>query len=194
MTLRSALIAGPLALLLATAALAAPPVPLDMTAAVGPPAPTPPRPGKVPPCRLFIAGIEDKRSDTSNMGSLGNTMVLSTDAPGWVRSGLVTLQGDARWTIADKAENADLILNVEILKSYFIFVSTSKNSSVVLRVRYSHAGGDLGQAIYRGNKTAMNWAGTKSETAGLLNGALLDTVAQMDGDLAKGCAAAKAAG
>ena len=197
MTLRAALIAGPLALLLAVAspaatALAAPPVPFDINASVGPPAPTPPRPGKVPPCRLYIAGIEDRRADPTSMGYMESRMVLSSDAPGWVRTGLITLQGDARWAFADKAENADLVLNVEIVKSYIFAVSTSKAASVVLRVRYSYAGGELGQNIYRGGKEAVNWAGTKSETSGLLNQALLEAVTLMQGDLAKGCSAARA--
>ncbi|MDB5471170.1 MAG: hypothetical protein JWR84_2730 [Caulobacter sp.] len=197
MTLRSALIAGSLALALAVAGpaagvLAAPAPPLDMTAAMGPPAPTPPRPGKVPACRLFIAGVEDKRSDTATMGYMGMGMVLSSDAPGWVRSGLITLQGDARWTFAATAEDADLVLNVEILKSYIFAVSTSKAASVVLRIRYSQAGAPLGENLYRGGKEAINWAGGKGESQGLLNQALMETVALTKADLAKGCSAAKA--
>ena len=197
MTTRSNAVAGPLALLLALACPAAgvlagePYVPLDMTAAMGLEAPTPPKPGKVPPCRLHIAAITDKRPDSS-MGYMGRGVVMSSDAAGWVRSGLVTLQGDARWLLADQPQDADLILEVEILKSYIFPVTSSKSASLVLRIRYSHAGGPLGEAIYRGHRESLNWAGTKEETAGLLNRALATTVEMTKADLVKGCAAAKA--
>ena len=137
MTIRAQAAAGSLALLLAlacpltavTAAEKTPYVPLDMTAALGPPAPVPPKPGKAgPPCRLHIAAVVDKRPDPT-MGYLGRGVIQSTDAPGWVRAGLVTLQGDARWSMADRPEDADLVLEVEILKSYLYPVTTSMAAS-----------------------------------------------------------------
>lgn len=196
MTTRLPAFALSLLLALAAAPVGAadkPYVPLDMTAAMGPPAPTPPKPGKTtpPPCRLHISGITDKRSDPS-MGFMGRGVVQSSDTPGWIRSGLVTLQGDPRWSFADRPEDADLVLEVEILKSYIFPVTTSKSATIVLRIRYSHAGGPLGENIYRGARDAVNWAGTKEETAGLLNRALLAAVDLVKADLSKGCTAARA--
>ena len=191
----AARIAGAIALCLALSApavAAEPYVPLDMTAAMGPPAPTPPKQGKLgPPCRLHIAGITDTRPDPT-MGYMGRGVVMASDAPGWIRSGLVTLRGDARWSLVDRPEDADMVLEVEILKSYIFPVTTSKSASVVLRIRYSHSGGPLGENIYRGARDSVNWAGTKEETAGLLNRALLAAVDLTKADLVKGCAAARA--
>jgi hypothetical protein len=195
MTLRRIALAAPLVLALLSPAapvLAGDYVPLDMTAAMYPPAPPPAKPGKVPACRLHIAGIVDKRPETT-MGFMGRGMVLSSDAAGWVRAGFTDLQGDPRWTFADTPEDADLILDVEIIKSYIFPVTTSKSANVVLRIRYSHAGGPLGENIYRGHRAAVNWAGTKEETAGLLNRALATTVELTRVDLMTGCSAAKAA-
>lgn len=194
---RTAAVAGPLALLLALACPAAgfsaePYVPLDLTAAKGPPAPVPPPPGKGgPPCRLHIAGVVDKRPDPT-MGYASGGVVQSTDAAGWVRAGLVTLQGDARWALADKPEDADLVLEVEILKSYVYPVTTSMAASVVLRVRYSRAGAPLGENIYRGADDRVNWVGAKGEAWSLMNRTLLAAVNLAKPDLVKQCAAARA--
>jgi hypothetical protein len=118
-------------------------------------------------------------------------MVMSSDAPGWVRTGLVTLQGDRRWSLADRPEDADVILEVEIVKAYIFPVTSQKSANLVLRVRYSHAGGPLGENIYRGHRESVNWAGTREETQGLLNRGLATTVDLMKADLMKGCTAAR---
>lgn len=172
---------------------AAPKLYLDMNASTGiaAPAPATRREKDPPPCRLYIAGVADKRPDTTTMGYMGG-MVTSSDAAGWVRTGLVTLQADRRWTLAERPEDADVIFDVEILKGYIFPVTTSKSANLVLRVRYSQAGGPLGENVYRGHRESVNWASTREETQGLLNRALDTTVHLMKADLVKGCAAARA--
>lgn len=193
MNTRSRLLAAPLALALAVSAggaLAAPPVPLDINASVGPPAPS--APAKTNPCRVYIAGVNDLRSDKATMGYMSFGMVTSSDGPGWVMRGLKGLDGDARFALVDSADKAEVVMNVELLKSYVLAVNMTKAATVVFRVRYSGGDKSLGDNLYRGTKDALNWAGTKSETLGAMNLALAETVDQTKADLAKGCAAVRA--
>ncbi|HYE45407.1 MAG TPA: hypothetical protein VEA44_06500 [Caulobacter sp.] len=193
MKTRNRLLAASLAVAIAaagsTGAMAAPPVPLDITAASGPAAPA--IPAKTNPCRIHIAALNDLRSDKTTMGYMSFGMVTSSDGPGWIRSGLKGLDGDARFALVDSPEKAEVVMNVELLKSYVLAVNMTKAATVVFRVRYNGGERSLGDNLYRGTKDAVNWAGTKSETLGAMNLALVEAVNQTKADLVKACAAVR---
>jgi len=53
--------------------------------------------------------------------------------------------------------------DVTLVKAYMEGLATSKNSTVVLRVRYGRAGEAIGDATFRGDHTDVNWGSGDGE-------------------------------
>lgn len=165
----------------------------------GPKAATPAKPARpkkgakaFPPCRLFIGEIKDLRTDPGTMGAVGS-MVYVDDMDGWVRTGFQRLVADNRFTLVETAEEAEVALKVDLIKSYiYAGNGMSKAATVVVRVHYTAGDWALGENVYRGGKSSVNWVGTSSESIGSLNISLLEAVEASKPDLLKGCLAVRA--
>jgi hypothetical protein len=140
-------------------------------------------------CRVFVATVKDMRGDTQSMGTILARPVRNADSAGWVRSGLLSLDHDKRIHMADSAQSADITLDAEILKAYVMAITTQKTANVVLRIRYTRAGGAPEEQIYRGALNDVDWIGGDDETQGALNDALTQVVTAVAGDTIKRCKA-----
>ena len=144
--------------------------------------------GAAPPaCKVSIGEVVDARSDTQSMGRFGGRYVRHEDTVGWLRSGLETLSHDKRLNFVG-AENGDsLMLHISLLKAYMEGLATSKNATVVLRVRYVHGGATVSENTYRGDLTDVNWGSGDGEARDSLNIALQEALHAVDADLAARC-------
>lgn len=142
----------------------------------------------LPTCRVSIGEAVDARADTQSMGRFGGRYVRRDDTVGWVRSGVETLARDKRLEFVGAADVGDgVVLNVTLVKAYMEGLATSKNSTVVLRVRYGRAGETIGDATFRGDHTDVNWGSGDGEARDSLNIALQEALAAIDTDLFARC-------
>lgn len=139
------------------------------------------------PCRIRIAQVSDKRTVKESMGNLGVRQVRSPDPAAWLKSGLETLGRDPGLQIVD--EQSDLDLDVELLKSYMLTITTDKSANVVVRVRYSRNGAALGEQVIRGTRTGWNWSNGSGEAEGAFDDALGDLLNMLDQDVESRCTA-----
>ncbi len=145
--------------------------------------------GKAPAtCRVSIGEVVDARSDTQSMGRFGGRYVRRDDTVGWVRSGLETLARDKRFEFVSAAEAGDgVVIHATLAKAYMEGLATSKNATVVLRVRYERTGETIGENTFRGDYTDVNWGSGDGEARDSLNIALQEALAAIDADLFARC-------
>ncbi len=154
-------------------------------------APAGPLPGA---CKVRLLPVHDTRADPTTMGSIGGKPVQSPDGPSWVMLALQTLGQDNHINlVAGDATDADIDVNVDLLKAYVISLTMSKSANVVVRAHYSHGANPPEDVVYRGVETGTNWASTQSESRGALGAALSQIVTQVHADVLQRCGAAKAA-
>ncbi len=147
-----------------------------------------PRNTATPPvCSVRIGEVADVSADMS-MGHLGDIPLRGDDKIGWLRSGFEMLALDKRFAMTDTADTGDgFVLNVTLLKSYLESHTTSKSSTVVVRVGYVRAGEPAGEKTFRGDQTDINWTGGMNEASDSLNRALREVIAQAHDDLLARC-------
>jgi len=136
-------------------------------------------------CRVRLAEFHDELTDPGTMGSIGFRPIRA-DTAAWVRSGLGTLARDPRIQFVDGGQ-ADLDLNVSLLKAYMISITTEKSANVVLRIRYTRPDASSDEQVYRGVDTGLDWAGTTDETQGALDDALAEALASIQRDVLARC-------
>ena len=180
------------ALAFAAAALAAcSTAPIGLSSQFDPPSRASYASGKPPAlpaelCRVQIAHFTDMRPDSQTMGAMG-AHTVQADTGAWVRSGLESLARDSRIRFVGTASEADLSIDVELLKAYVMTITVDKASNVALRIRYSRNGAPQGDALYRGTDTDVNWANGDGETQETLNRALANLLEDVDRDLLARC-------
>lgn len=138
-------------------------------------------------CRVRIASVRDTRGDPGSVGNLAGLAVHFTDTAGWVGSALDSLGRDPAIRIVTDGSEPDLVLDVEIVKTYVATITTEKTARVVLRVHASGQGVTARDAYYSGSDTSPNWIGSRAETEGALNDALTNAVRQIDRDVVTWC-------
>ena len=143
------------------------------------------KPGGV--CRLRIASVRDTRVDPGSVGSMGPVAVHFADTAGWIGSALNSLARDPAIRIVTDYSQADLVLDVEIVKAYISTITTEKTAKVVLHVRTSGRGVTARDDYYSGSDMSLNWVGGRAETEGALNDALTNAVRQIDRDVVTWC-------
>lgn len=144
-------------------------------------------------CRIHIGDVTDKRTEKDTLGQIGDRVIRDADPAAWLRSGLLTLDRDKRIAIADSAKDADLDLDVDLLKAYIISITSDKSANVVVRVRYSRGGADAGERVIRGTETGWNWNNGAGEVKTALDDALEDLLKSLAQDVETRCAAPRAA-
>ena len=106
-------------------------------------------------------------------------------SPDWLQ---ILPARDKRLEFVGAADVGDgVVLNVTLVKAYMEGLATSKNSTVVLRVRYGRAGEAIGDATFRGDHTDVNWGSGDGEARDSLNIALQEALAAIDTDLFARC-------
>ncbi len=148
-----------------------------------------PRKANTPPvCSASVGDVTDARSDTQTMGHLGGRFVKHDDTIGWLRSGFETLSMDKRIRMVEAANVGDgFVLNVALLKSYMESPAMAKSATVVVRVSYAKSGTPIGEKIFRGDHTEVNWGSGDNEARDSLNRALQEVIAQTHDDLLERC-------
>lgn len=142
-------------------------------------------PARLVPCHILLASVTDLREDPQAAGVFGNRFVHAEDAPAWLRSGLLSIS-----RVSDQpADDADVVINVELLKLYILTINEAKSANVVIRIHFSGPRGAPEERIYRGAFTSLNWTGAGDEARGALDTALSRALASVDRDLQTRCAA-----
>ena len=147
---------------------------------------------KVAPCRVQIASVEDKRSNSETMGELSYRPIHASDVVGWVRSGFQSLERDPRLALVQPGSPGapELTLHVELDKAYVNSAAgMSKAADVVVRVRYGRNEEPETEQWYRGEYTGVNWAASTGETEAALNSAFEQLLKDVDNDIVSRCAA-----
>lgn len=137
-------------------------------------------------CRIRIAQFVDMRPDSQSMGAIG-VRTVHADTGAWVRSGIESLARDPRIQFVGATSEADLSIDVELLKAYVMSMTVDKSSNVALRIRYARKGAAQGDALYRGTDTDVNWANGDGETQQSLNRALANLLEDVDQDILARC-------
>jgi hypothetical protein len=137
-------------------------------------------------CRIQIAHFTDMRPDSQTMGAMG-VRTVRADTGAWVRSGIESLARDSRIRFVSAPSEADLSIDVELLKAYVMTITVDKSSNVAVRIRYFRKGTPQGDALYRGTDTDVNWANGDDETQEALNRALANMLEDVDRDLLARC-------
>jgi hypothetical protein len=151
--------------------------------------------GPADTCRIRLGDVLDARADPQDLGDIGGRPIHQADQIAWLRSGLMSLNRDSRIQIVDAAatEKPDLEVSVELLKAYVISITSDKSTNVVLRIRYARQGAALGEQIYRGTDTGVNWISGGDETQASLDYALAQILGDVDRDILARCDAEKTA-
>jgi hypothetical protein len=134
-------------------------------------------------CGLQLASVRDLRADPPSLGNIGPREVRADDFAAWVRGGL---DGGLR---KPAAAAAPVSIDAEILKAYVHWLAISKSADIVLRVRFSRDNQVVGEKVYRGANTAMNWASGDDEIRWALAEALAALVVQVNADAPGYCPA-----
>ena len=155
-------------------------------------------------CTLYLAGIEDVRSNKADMGHL--TVMLPTvhatprsvqslrsgDALPWVRAalqsagrhGVQTVAGMPASPTGARQVSADVALRLAHAWS----TGLNLVSHVVLKVNYRMPGGELVSRQYHGMGTRTNWTSANGEFMSVLNLGIEEAVRGMAVDAAQLCA------
>lgn len=126
-------------------------------------------------CGLQVASVKDLRADLTSLGNLGPREVRADDFAGWVRGGL-------DHGLRKPGPAAVVSIDAEILVAYVHGLASTKSADIVLRMRYSRDHQPVGEKVYRGASTAMNWDSSEHEIRNALAEALAALVVQVSAD------------
>ena len=139
-------------------------------------------------CRIGLAAIRDSRLDPGSMGSIAYRTLRMPDSAAWFRAGFLALNRDPRLKLSEGMQNADLVMDVEVVKAYVMSITSSKTATVIFRVRYSRQGTPLDEQIYRGDNVNWNWNSGEGESQSALDGTMAEALKQIDRDALLRCA------
>lgn len=140
----------------------------------------------LPVCKLRLGQVQDLRSDKMSLGEIGGRPITATDTLAWTRSGLTTLDTDAKIELVGSGEQ--LSLDADIVKAYVYSITSNKTAHIVLRVRYTNADAPVAEKVYRGADNTGNWASGEGEARNALNRALASAISQIRTDVLRHCA------
>jgi len=143
------------------------------------------------PCRVHVDAVLDARAPADSMGEIGGRPIGGKDTIGWLRSGLQTLSDGSQIRFVG-ADQADLILRVELLKAYLLSnAQMAKTANVVVRVRYSDPSSAQttppDEGTYRGHDSGVNWLSSSAESQAELDSALSQILDDIGGGIASRC-------
>jgi hypothetical protein len=145
----------------------------------------PPAPG----CRVHMSALSDSRSDPTILGTIGPRPVVSPgQGADWIANRLsagLEPRGIAI-TFAPETppENAVTIAEGRLVTAWVASLSTSMNGTVVFGLS---ARADAPEKFYRGNDTAMNWAGGEGEINRLVDRSFDEMLEKLGADLRALC-------
>jgi hypothetical protein len=154
------------------------------------------RPAKLLPgetaCRVQLGDIHDLRESADEaVGTIGYRPLRLNDTAGWVRSGILTITRSPKINFVDA--NADLVLNIDLLKAYIRSAPTSKSANVVIRVHYAVHGLPADETLFRGLDAGMNWNSEDGEAQSALDRALSQILVNLSSDIVAHCSPAAGA-
>ncbi len=140
----------------------------------------------ITPCRIHLGEVRDLRSDPTTLGFLYGQSIKAGDTVQWLREALA---GTASPAIVFSAPGApaDLDMEVELLKAYAFNTNMARAMTVVLRVRFSHAGAVVAEHVYRGSKTGLGFVGGDRETQAAEREVLAEAVRPVGPDVMAAC-------
>jgi hypothetical protein len=139
-------------------------------------------------CNVQLAGVRDLRNDPESMGAVGGQIFHQADAAAWIRSGIEALSRDPRIKFINNISPSTLVMDVELLKAYAAAGAGATHiTNVVLRVRYSRAGSQIDDRIYRGDDNGTTWLSAGRETQSSFNWALSNALRQVNADIIARC-------
>ena len=143
-------------------------------------------------CSIYLDKVDDKRADKDDMGSVAGRPVHGGDMAVWLSSGLSSLQADGYHVDTQPAADDAIKVHVDLLKAYMRSVYTSISSNIAVRITYMRPDGALlGQEIYRGIDTSMNWASGDGEINTDFKLATADLLKNVEPDIDRYCASAQ---
>jgi hypothetical protein len=141
-------------------------------------------------CVVRLGKVSDSVDDPHVLGSIGGRPIHAADLDAWIRSGFGALRGDARLEVVDAADSGNaVVVDLEVLKAYTLSLTTEKSTNLVFRARFSGAGGNDAEQVYRGVDTAVNWNSGEGETQTSFDRALGQVLDQLDRDIVARCVA-----
>ena len=143
---------------------------------------------RVEVCRIGLAAIRDIRVDPGSMGSIAYRTLRMPDSAKWFRAGFLALNRDPRLKLSEGTDNADLVMEVEVIKAYVMSITSSKTAAVIFRVRYSKQGTTIDEKFYRGGDVNWNWNSGEGESQSVLDATMADALKQIDRDAVARCA------
>jgi hypothetical protein len=138
--------------------------------------------------KINIQAIDDRRGEKEVLGIVSGRVVRGDNLPHWVAEGFkllkysgydVTFETGKGISIQDNID-----LQVEIKAVHVRSISTSMSATLVLRIGYSAGGRPLGEKVYRGVTTELNWVSSESEINELFCLALVPILKAVSNDLA----------
>jgi hypothetical protein len=112
-------------------------------------------------CRVRLHAVRDLRSDPESLGSMGNLAVRSPNSTNWLQTATSSLADDPRIRIVESDNDANLSLDIDLIKAYIISITTANSTNVVLQAHYSRQDATLSEQVYRGTGNA-NWQGMET--------------------------------
>ena len=142
-------------------------------------------------CSFYLQPVADLRADKVDMGTAGGRPVHVEDMAGWLTVSIESLHAAGFRVDTQAREDDRLVVHVALLKAYMHDMITSISTNVVVRVDYLGVDGStLGQQIYRGVDTSMDWAAGDGEINTDFRLATTDLLKQMEQELSHYCGAA----
>lgn len=131
------------------------------------------------------------RADKEDLGKVLGRPVREADMLGWLGSGMSSLAADGYRVDTSTPGSDQLMVHMELLKAYMRAAGTSIATNIVVRITYLRADGtSLGQQIYRGSDTSIDWVGGDGEINTDFRLATTDLLKQVAQNLSRYCAAA----
>ena len=142
-------------------------------------------------CSFYLQPVQDMRTDKEDLGKVIGKPVHEGDMAGWLTSGVISLEADGYRVDTSASGSDQLIVHMDLLKAYMHGVGTSIVTNIVTRITYMRADGTiLGQQVYRGSDTSIDWVGGDGEVNTDFRLATTDLLKQVEQDLSHYCAAA----
>jgi len=140
-------------------------------------------------CRVHLGALSDSRTDPSILGTIGPRPVVSPgQGAGWIASrlasGLEARGISITFAPAAPPDGSLTLAEGRLVTAWVASLSTSMNGTVVFGVR---ARADESEKFYRGNDTAMNWAGGQGEINRLVDRSFDEMLEKLGADLRAMC-------
>jgi hypothetical protein len=135
-----------------------------------------------------IQAIDDLRGEREILGIVAGRLVRGENLTEWIAGGFkllkyfgypVTFEKDKRISSGNSID-----LYVEIKTAHVRSISTSMSATLVLRINYSTGGRPIGNKVYRGVKTELNWVSGEGEINELFCLAIIPILKSVSNDLA----------